>query len=334
VSTPFQGGILIGTWTLLSILFISNGWADCGSIPFYAPVLLNMVVDSPSEAPGSERTTRHDSTRIDFDPLNVTVFEPKQRALILWNGKEEILLLSTDQRASQRSAVLEVIPLPAEPKVNLGDFETFEAAQKLVIDKRMWVMAHAGAPAGSISIPEKAGKITFQKKLGAHDLAVAKVLDKSGFTGFVQKYLQDHYQTNEAPIRPDFLEIIQSYVDSGYRWFAFDVITLDEKNLQSREPIEYRFASDHVYYPLRISGLESGKTEVELLVFSEHAANHFMGLSLDRLSLEQPLPVTADEVERLNTQWAGFFGKTGKLTLNQWRVSEESAKLDRDILVR
>ncbi len=334
MAKPIHCKTLIGIWTIFSFVLLPNCWADCGSIPFYAPALVEMAVESPSGIPSGQGVTQAETTRIDFDPLKVAVFEPKQRAIILWNGKEEILLLSTDQRASQRTAVLEVVPLPAEPKVSLGDFQTFEAAQKLVIDKRMWVMAHGGAPAGSISIPEKAGKITFHQKLGAHDLAVAKVLDKQGFTGFVQKYLQDHYQTGEAPIRPDFLGIIQWYVDSGYRWFAFDVITLDEKNLQSREPIEYRFASDHVYYPLRISDLESGRTDVDLLVFTGRMAAQFMGLPLDRISLEKPLPVTTEEVEGLNTKWTGFFRETGNLTMNQWRVSEESAKLDRDILVR
>lgn len=331
MARKYQVITLIGLWIILSIPLILNCWADCGSVPFYAPMLVKLSVDTPS---GEARQAQTASTRIDFDPLKVTVFEPRQRAIILWNGKEEILLLSTDQRASERSAVLEVIPLPAEPKVQLGEFETFEAAQKLVIDKRMWVMAHGGAPAGSISIPENAGKITFQKKLGAHDLAVAKVLDKNGFTGFVQKYLQDRYQANEAPIRPEFLDIIQSYVEGSYRWFAFDVITLDEKNLQSREPIEYRFASDHVYYPLRISQMEGGKTDVDLLIFSERIPGSFMGLSLDQMGLEKPLPVTASEVEGLNTKWSGFFGQSEKPIMNQWRISEQSSKLNQDILAR
>lgn len=334
MAKSFQVISLIGIWIILSVPLIPACWADCGSVPFYAPVLVEMVVNGPAETISKIGSSQATSTHIDFDPLKVTVFEPKQRAIILWNGKEEILLLSTDQRASERSAVLEVIPLPAEPKVSLGKFETFEAAQKLVIDKRMWVMAHGGAPAGSISVPEKAGKITFQKKLGAHDLAVARVLDRSGFTGFVQKYLKDRYQASEAPIRAEFLDIIQSYVDSGFKWFAFDVITLDEQNLQSREPIQYRFACDHVYYPLKISGLEVGKTEVDLLVFSEQMPNKFLGLSLDRMSLERPLPVTAAEVEGLHSGWTGFFGASENLIMNQWKISDDSSKLDGDVMVR
>lgn len=51
---------------------------------------------------------------IPFIP-GVQIFEPNQRAMIAWNGSEEILLLSTDLRASQATQVLEVLPLPSEP---------------------------------------------------------------------------------------------------------------------------------------------------------------------------------------------------------------------------
>jgi len=39
---------------------------------------------------------------------NVKIFEPNQRAMIAWNGDEEILLLSTDVSASESTLVLEV----------------------------------------------------------------------------------------------------------------------------------------------------------------------------------------------------------------------------------
>ena len=84
-----------------------------------------------------------------FDPLEERVYEPRQRAVILWNGQEEILLLSTDQRSTRASMVLEVFPFPERPSVRLGDFETFERAQRLATKKRMWSFAHPGAGGGA-----------------------------------------------------------------------------------------------------------------------------------------------------------------------------------------
>ena len=47
----------------------------------------------------------------------VDVFEPQQRALIAWDGYEEILILSTDLYTSETTQVLEIMPLPSEPSV-------------------------------------------------------------------------------------------------------------------------------------------------------------------------------------------------------------------------
>jgi len=72
-----------------------------------------------------------DRGSIPFKPW-VKIFEPNQRAMIAWNGREQILLLSTDLRASEPTKVLEVIPLPAEPKVSKGDVEVFRKATELI----------------------------------------------------------------------------------------------------------------------------------------------------------------------------------------------------------
>ena len=44
-----------------------------------------------------------------------------------------------------------------------------------------------------------AGRITFQQRLGAHELTVAQVVDKEHFVEFVQSYLSEHYKVSNAP---------------------------------------------------------------------------------------------------------------------------------------
>lgn len=301
-------------------------WADCGSVPFYAPAISKIEVVTQKNDTGETR-------QLKFDPLKVSVFEPRQRAIILWNGEEEILLLSTDQRASERSAVLEVIPLPSEPKVKLGSFQTFEAAQKLIVEKRMWACAHGGAKADLASAPQDAGRITFAERMGAHDLAVAEVNSPTGFVDFVQNYLRDRYKSPDAPIRPEFVKVIQSYLDDGYRWFAFDVIQMDGK-VQSRQPIEYRFKSDRVHYPLRISSLEKGKTEAELLVFTVNGGKEFNGIAAKDVAREPAVDVLPSELRPLSADWTGFFGQKPAIVVEQWKIRGESSKLTRDVAVK
>jgi hypothetical protein len=298
--------------------------ADCGSIPFSAPMLDSIDIVQK----GVEQ-----SKTVVFDPLKVSVFEPKQRAIVLWNGVEEILLLSTDQRATRESAVLEVIPLPAEPKVQLGSFATFEKAQRLVVEKRMWACAHGGAKAGIAPVPPDAGRITFEAKLGVHDITVAEAVDSRHFVEFVQAHLRRKYGTPDAPIRPEFVRVIESYLDAGFRWFAFDAIQLGG-SVKSREPVEYRFKSDKVFYPLRISSLEAGKTELDMLVFTNNGASRFEGVQPDELKRAESLPVSPVEIGSVDPAWKDFFRGDTELVLDQWKLEGESSKLLRDIAVK
>jgi hypothetical protein len=322
-------GVGLAMLGLLVLLPAPRAAADCGSVPFFAPRMIDFEIRDYLIAGKHSPAGRKE---LDFDPLKVSVFEPQQRALILWNGKEEILLLSTDQSATRKSAVLEVIPLPAEPKVRLGSFATFEAAQRLVVEKRMWACAHGGAKADLFQVPE-AGRIAFHEKLGAHDVTVAEVLDDKGFVDFVQKHLKDKYQTPEAPIRPEFVRIIDSYLKEGFTWFAFDVIVLDDKT-QSRQPIEYRFASERVFYPLRISSLERGKTKVDLLVFSSNGAGQFEGLARKHFDVQPRLQLATKEVETLDKEWKGFFADRTQVAMDQWAIQGKSSKLVSDVKVK
>ena len=75
-----------------------------------------------------------DRGSVPFEP-HVQIFEPNQRALIAWNGSEEILLLTTDLYASESTKILEVLPLPSEPVVEEGNIEVFRKATELINEK-------------------------------------------------------------------------------------------------------------------------------------------------------------------------------------------------------
>src|SRR3974377_1017381 len=72
-----------------------------------------------------------DCGAIPFDS-GVLVFEPTQRAMIGQNGRAALLLLSQDVRGSKATRVLQVLPLPSEPKVTKGNFDVFVKATDLI----------------------------------------------------------------------------------------------------------------------------------------------------------------------------------------------------------
>ena len=73
----------------VAVTLSAAAWADCGSIPFFSPIRARDSISVVSEGLLAKPEVR-------LDPLEVVVYEPGQRAIILWNGREEILLLSTE----------------------------------------------------------------------------------------------------------------------------------------------------------------------------------------------------------------------------------------------
>ena len=61
--------------------------------------------------------------------------------------------------------------------------------------------------------------------------------------------------------------VIDEYLADGYQWFVFDVVELATEP-RTNDAIEYRFACDKLYYPLRITRVEHGKTDIRLIVLT------------------------------------------------------------------
>ena len=72
------------------------------------------------------------------------MYGPGQKAIIAWNGQVERLILSTDLCATMDTRVLKILPLPSEPSVKEGDFESFQAVQQLMMNNL-----------ARVSVPEK-----------------------------------------------------------------------------------------------------------------------------------------------------------------------------------
>lgn len=114
----------------------------------------------------------------------VTIFEYGQRAIIAWNGTDEMLILSTDVSASEESFILSFLPLPSNPLIDEGNFMSFTEMQSLV-QRHFSHERFSLGPGGSV-------EITFHEKIGAHDITVVKVTDAEGLKTWILDFLEDH----------------------------------------------------------------------------------------------------------------------------------------------
>ena len=64
--------------------------------------------------------------------VDAKVSEDAQKAIILHNGEEEVLILGTDLKSDNKVGLVRFIPFPSEPKVSLAAENAFNVAGELV----------------------------------------------------------------------------------------------------------------------------------------------------------------------------------------------------------
>ncbi len=284
-----------------AVVWPCDVWADCGSIPFL---------------PDAE------------------IFEPGQRAVIAFDGKEEILVLSTDLRASKPTKVLEVIPFPTEPKVAQAEPDVYDKAAALIAKKLgkgkgkgLGMMGGFGA--GGPARPP-AGEVTQRKKIGAHDLSVIRVLDSDRFVRWVEDYLRNAGVENPKIPRP-LKQVIVEYLRDGFTWFVFDVVQLGTETV-TKDAIQYRFATRFAYYPLRITRAETGATRIRLLMISPRLLQiPDIGTAKVRL-MHEPVRVDAEELKYIDEEIHKMLGDKRTTLMRIWEIKGPLARFQRDVV--
>ncbi len=297
-----------------------RGWA----------VLLLILVGTSAQA---------DRGLIPFD-TDVKLFEPKQQALIAWNGQEEILILSTDVYASKPTKVLQIFPAPSEPTFKAADPKVFETATNFINAHYLKLGLHRGGPeAGATGGPSfrgrsgrPAGEVVRHETIGAHELSLTRVIDANGFCDWAEEYLRS--QGADAPrVNPLMRSAIEGYMAKGFEWFVYDVVELGT-NIKTNEPIQYRFKSDHLFYPLVLTKTSDKHVNIELLVITGRKLYEFPELPITKvigngfsradIQLENEMcPLSGAQLRQLSGDIQELMAPQAEAILREWRLMPE-----------
>ena len=194
---------------------------------------------------------------------DVSVYEPGQKAILAWNGHEEIMVLSTDVTSSQETLVVEILPLPSKPDVEAASFQSFEEIQRLIWQEGMNMLMYnteGGARSGSV-------EVIFHEEIGAHNITVVRADGTSELSSWMSSFLESS-GVGDAVSLGNFGSVVEDYMDRGYRYYVLDLITFSSEE-RSIDPILYKFDSDFLYYPLVITSPVGGDTEITLFILTE-----------------------------------------------------------------
>lgn len=206
-----------------------------------------------------------------FSPRRERVSESGQKAIIAWNGTHEVLVLSTDVSSSRESEVVELMPLPANPTIRKGERQSFTKAEDLVnsyfaaTSARKIYRGPFHYSLQSVDGGPPQVTITFQEIIGAHFLTVVRVEDAVELVQWLEDFLENNAYGKELP--PNLDELLSYYMQIGMNFVVIDVIKTNS-TIKTVDTLMYEFQSPRLYYPLRISSLFSGNTEISLFTIT------------------------------------------------------------------
>jgi len=260
------------------------------------------------------------------------IYEPSQKALIAWNGEEQILYLQTELSASTRTRMLEVIPLPSKPTVEKADPGIFKRASSLLPAKPK--RHAAGDPFGAAG-DNPAGRVVEVKQLGVHEIHIIEALRNGEFIRWVEKHLEA--AGAETKTIPDALaKVMGEYLEEGYKWFVFDIIDVERTNTK-KQPLKFRFKTDKLFYPMRITRTERGETEAEFFILTNILFNQedCLGITRDDIKVpHKPIKIPAEKLTWLDPEITKLLGNPDDAWLRNWVIKGHLQAFTQDLLIQ
>jgi len=197
-------------------------------------------------------------------PVPVRWTEDAQKGILISNGKEQVLILSTVLQSEISSPVLEFIPFPSEPVVFPAEGDPFGAVEKLLAGKKIGMRIYGKGRNGGETLSVPPVEVTWEGKIGPHGITVIRIDDAAGFSDWVTAFFSRKNITVEADLS-GIVKVAGDYTARGYRYFVFHLVEAGPGPALI-EPLAYRFVSGSLYYPLKTSNIVGGKGVIDLVL--------------------------------------------------------------------
>jgi hypothetical protein len=291
---------------------------------------------------GASSAVIADGGYIDPAHSSVSVYEPGQKAIVAWNGEQEVLILSVDVWSpGNNNWVLELVPFPSLPTVEAGSFESFENLEDIIWGYMYDVYTNEGGREVGVTAGENF-TVVFQENIGAHYITVTHATSAQSLISFAQNLWITHMGPGEFSWTR-LESLAATYIGRGVEYWAIDLLNLSDY-AKSREPLVYTFKNDYLYFPLEISSLGAGETIIQLYtIIPENTDNYpilenaglskgsfWMGYggqeSHENFSME--FAITQSELGQISPKVAELFDNGAWLTA--WQYHDALAELKGD----
>ncbi|MFH1574778.1 MAG: DUF2330 domain-containing protein [Acidobacteriota bacterium] len=192
---------------------------------------------------------------------NVDILEPEQKAFILFDGGWEDLILEVKYEGAV-SDFGWIVPLPSEPEMSPGEAEIFEYLSQATQEPKLGrseLGVRLGATAG------EGVEVLKRERVGIYD---ATVLAARGSDDLSLWLKQNEFRLPEkaSPTLDHYIQRDWVFVAMKIAVEAADSTTAERLSTGTIQPIRFHFQSPEPVYPLKISSILPGETDVLLYV--------------------------------------------------------------------
>ncbi len=217
--------------------------------------------------------------------------EPSQKAIILHKDGVQDMVLQVKYSGPAKEFCW-LVPVPATPKLQAVDPDAFAELSLYTQQRMRWGSKQAEAP--SVEVVER-------KKVGIFDTAVLKATDAAE----LQQWLAKHGFQFPA----DRKDVLEYYARKAW---VFTAIRIDPAELTeeveaklhegSLQPLLFTFNTKEIVYPLYISSINAGQTQLLLFVLAEAPVFHPWCATDNALTRETPGTVPNDQTTQAFTE--------------------------------
>ncbi|MDP3014002.1 MAG: DUF2330 domain-containing protein [Candidatus Subteraquimicrobiales bacterium] len=200
-----------------------------------------------------------------FPPPDIDITEPTQKAVIFYSKGCEDLIIQVSYEGDVEDFAW-VVPVPSMPEVKASYFEIFFELSSLTTSSYYYYRAEGGAT------PLAPAEVTVyeQKRVGFYDTATISSEDPEALINWLKE--------NGYNIPEDAKDVINHYIKKNWYFVAMKIAEEKQQEMYPPpsipggviHPVKFSFETDEIVYPLKISAINKGETEILLYVFADH----------------------------------------------------------------
>jgi len=197
-----------------------------------------------------------------FPPIGKDITEPSQIAAIFYSDGQEDLIIQVSYEGDVEDFAW-VVPVPSLPEIKAVNFELFIDLSSLTSQSYDYFPGNGRVFEEEVMVYER-------KRVGSYDAATLSSEDPDSLINWLKE--------NGYNFPEDARDIMGHYIEKNWYFVAMKISEEKQQELYpppqtpggTIHPVRFSFKNNEIIYPLKISSINKGETQVLLYVFADH----------------------------------------------------------------